>query len=169
MVSNNWRSDLAYAKITSQRKEDTLTIDAYYMFVSLTKSYWSSWIYCFLQVVKDASKIRKDASLNTFDQSAIPDESLYPYHRNCYHEYTRKQKLKKMVAHKQVAVERKKNGRESRTVGTCSKLLNAHSLLKEICVDEFPTPFSFHMWFSRQCNLQNFTAIPAATKNRSFL
>ena len=115
---------------------DTLAIVAYFMLVSLTKSRWSSWIYCFLQVVKDASKIRKDASLNTFVESTIPDESLYGYHRKCYQEYTHKQKLQRMVANTQVAVEQRKSGKESRAGGTCNKLLNAHSLWREICVDE---------------------------------
>ena len=65
------------------RKDDTLTIVAYYMFVLLTKSCRSSWIYFFLQVLKDGPKIRKDASLKTFEESTIPDESLYGYHRKC--------------------------------------------------------------------------------------
>ena len=40
-----------------------------------------------------------------------------------------------------------KSGRESRTGGTCKKRLNAHSLLREICIGELPTPFSFHVIF----------------------
>ena len=137
---------------------DTLAFIAYYMLVSLTKSCWSSWIYCFYQVVKDASKIRKDGSVNTFVESTIPDESLYGYHRKCYQEYIHKQKFQKMVANAQVAVEQRKSVRESRIGGICSKLLNAHPLLKEICVSELLTPFSSHMWFSRQYSLQNITA-----------
>ena len=31
--------------------------------------------------VKHASKIRKDANRNTFEESKIPDENLYRYHR----------------------------------------------------------------------------------------
>ena len=137
---------------------DTLAFVAYYMLVSLTKSCWSSWIYCFFQVVKDASKIRKDGSLNTFVESTIPDESLYGHHRKCCQEYTHKQKLQKMVANAQVAVKQRKSGRESWTGDACNKLLNAHSLLKEICVGELLTPFSVHTWFSRQYSLQNITA-----------
>ena len=128
IVSNILRSNLMY-------EDETLIIVACYMFVSLTKSCWSSWI-CFLQVVKDASKVRKDASLNNFEGSKIPDENLYGYHRKCYQEYTHKQKLQRMVENKQVAVEQRKSGRESRTGGTCNKFLNAHSLLREICVGE---------------------------------
>ena len=62
-----------------------------------------------------------------------------------------------MVANTQVAVEQRKSGRESRSGGTSNKLLNVHSL-REICVGEIPTPFGFHMWFSRQYSLQNITA-----------
>ena len=69
---------------------DTLAIVAYYLMVSLTKGCWSSWIYYFFQVAKDALKVRKDASLNTFEESTIPDESIYGYQRKCYQEYTRK-------------------------------------------------------------------------------
>ena len=105
-----------------------------------------SWI-CFLQVVKHASKIRKDASLNTFEESTIPDESLYSYHRKCCQEYTHKQKLQRMVAKTQVAIGQKKSGRGRRIEGTCNKLLNAHSLLREICVGQLLTPFSFHVIF----------------------
>ena len=50
-----------------------------------------------------------------------------------------------MVANTQVAVEQSKSGREERTGGTCNKLLNAHYLLREICVSELSTSFSFHM------------------------
>ena len=54
------------------------------------------------------SKIRKDASLNTFEESIIPDEGLYGYHRKCYQEYTYKQKLQRMVANTQVTLEQRK-------------------------------------------------------------
>ena len=50
-----------------------------------------------------------------------------------------------MVANTQVEVEQRKSGRDSRTVGTCNKRLNALSLLREICKGEPPTPFSFHI------------------------
>ena len=40
-------------------------------------------------------------------ESTIPDESLHGYHRKCYQEYIHKQKLQRMVANTQVAVERK--------------------------------------------------------------
>lgn len=50
-----------------------------------------------------------------------------------------------MVENKQVAVEQRKSGRESRSRGTSNKLLNVHSLLREICVGEIPIPFGFHM------------------------
>ena len=63
-----------------------------------------------------------------------------------------------MVENKQVAVEQRKSGRESRSRGTSNKLLNVHSLLREICVGEIPIPFGFHMWFSTQYSLQNITA-----------
>ena len=43
-----------------------------------------------------------------------------------------------MMANKQVAVEPRKSGKESRTGGTSNNLLNAHSLLREICVGELP-------------------------------
>ena len=36
-------------------------------------------------------KNSKDASLNTFEESTIPDESVYGYHRKCYQEYTHTQ------------------------------------------------------------------------------
>ena len=91
------------------------------------------------------SKICKDPSLNTFVESTIPDESLYGYHRKCYQEYTHKQRLQRMVANTQVAIEQTKSGWESKTGGTCNELLNAHSLLREICVGELLKPFSFHM------------------------
>ena len=63
-----------------------------------------------------------------------------------------------MVANTQVEVEQRKSGRDSRTEGTYKKRLNALSLLREICIGEPPTPFSFHMWFSRQYSLQNITS-----------
>ena len=37
---------------------------------------------------------------------------------------------------KYTSCSRKESGKESRTGGTCNKLLNAHSLLREICVGE---------------------------------
>ena len=78
-------------------------------------------------------------------ESTILDESFYGYHRKCYQEYTQKQKLQRMVANTQVAIEQRKSGRKSRTGGTCNKLLNAHSLLREICIGGLLTLFSFHM------------------------
>ena len=78
-------------------------------------------------------------------ESTIEDESLYGYHRKCYQEYTHEQKLQRMVGSTQVAVEQRKSGRDSRTGGTCNKLLNAYLLLREICIAELLTPFSFHM------------------------
>ena len=87
----------------------------------------------------------KNSKVASLDESTIPDESVYGYHRKCYEEYTHKQKLKRMVENKQVAVEQRKSGRESRSRGTSNKLLNVHSLLREICVGEIPIPFGFHM------------------------
>ena len=74
------------------------------------------------------------------------------YHRKCYQEYTHKQKLQRMVANTQVAVEQKKSRRESRTGGTCNNLLNPHSLLREICVGELLTPLVYI------CHFQDSTA-----------
>ena len=63
-----------------------------------------------------------------------------------------------MVANTLVAVEQRKSGRDSRAGGTCNKLLNSHSLLREIYVGGLLTTFSVHMWFSKQYSLQNITA-----------
>ena len=81
--------------------------------------------------------------MNTFEESAIADESLYGYHRKCYQDYTHKQKLQSLVANKRVGIEQRKSGRESRTKSTCNKLINSHSLLREICVGELLAPNSF--------------------------
>ena len=78
-------------------------------------------------------------------ESTILDESFHGYHRKCYQEYTHEQKLQRMVANTQVAIEHRKSGRKSRTGGTCNKHLNAHSLLREICIGGLLTLFSFHM------------------------
>ena len=77
-------------------------------------------------------------------ESTIPDESLYGYHRKCSQEYTLTQKLQRMVPNKLVGVEQRKSGSKSRLGGMCNKLLHAHSLPKETCVGELPTPFSFY-------------------------
>ena len=54
---------------------------------------------------------------------------------------------RQMVSDTQVAVEQRKSRRASRTGGTCNKRLNAHSLLREICIGELLTPSSFHVIF----------------------
>ena len=50
-----------------------------------------------------------------------------------------------MVENKQVEVKQRKGGRKNRTPGTCSKILDLYSLLRETFVGELPTLFSFHV------------------------
>ena len=141
---------LIYAEITSQIKDTTPTIVAYYvfvwllilaivpyyMFVILTKDCWSSWSYCSLQVVKDVSKFVKMESWIPLSKVQFWME-VYVVTTGNVIESIHKQKLQRMVANKWVGVGQIKR---SRIGSTCNKILNIHS--RETCVGEFLTHFS---------------------------
>ena len=70
IIYNIRRSNLIYIEINYQRKVCFINLQLL-IFMDL-------W---FSSGVKHASKIRKDANRNTFEESKIPDENLYRYHR----------------------------------------------------------------------------------------
>ena len=66
---------------------------------------------------------------------------------NCIKGIHTNKDFRRMSANKQVDVEQRKSGRKIRTEGTCNKLLNTLSLLKETCVAEILISFSFMVIF----------------------